>query len=60
MIATLILGCGLGAGYRPTGHMGGEPNFSGQQNSLWLLQNDIGQIVYEGVHAWLQDRRRAA
>ncbi len=55
-----VFALGLGAGYRPTERMGGEPNFSGQQNSLWLLQNDIGRVVYEGVHACLQERRQAA
>jgi hypothetical protein len=30
--------------------MGCEPNFSGQANSLWLYQNDIGGTIYSGIH----------
>ena len=30
--------------------MGGEPNFDGQANSLWLYQNDIGEVIYRGIH----------
>ncbi len=44
-----LFGIGLGSGFRPYGEMGGEPSFSGQLNSLWLYQNDIGAIVYRGV-----------
>ncbi len=44
-----IFGIGLGTGYRPFGAMGGEPNFSGQANSLWLYQNGIGAMVHRGV-----------
>lgn len=40
---------GLGTGYRPLASMGGEASFTGQLNSLWLYQNDIGRVVYEGV-----------
>jgi hypothetical protein len=29
--------------------MGGEPNFTGQANSLWLYQNGIGAMVHRGV-----------
>ena len=45
-----IFGIGLGTGYRPNGRMGGEPNFDGQANSLWLYQNDIGGTIYRGIH----------
>ena len=30
--------------------MGGENNFTGQVNSLWLYQNDIGATIYRGIH----------
>lgn len=40
-----LFGIGLGTGYRPTGRMGGEPNLRLQQNSLWLYQNDVGEVV---------------
>jgi hypothetical protein len=29
--------------------MGGEPNFNGQANSLWLYQNDIGAVIYRAI-----------
>jgi hypothetical protein len=41
----LLFGSGLGSGYRPTGSLGGEPSFDGQQNSLWLYQHGIGSII---------------
>lgn len=41
---------GLGTGYRLPAHMGGEPNFDGQANSLWLYQNDIGEVIYRAIH----------
>ena len=44
-----VFGIGLGTGFRPFGAMGGEPNFSGQANSLWLYQNGIGAMVHRGV-----------
>lgn len=44
-----LFGIGLGTGYRPLASMGGEASFTGQLNSLWLYQNDIGRVVYEGV-----------
>lgn len=44
-----VFGIGLGTGFRPTEAMGGEPNFTGQANSLWLYQNDIGATVFRGV-----------
>ena len=45
-----LFGIGLGTGYRLPASMGGEPNFDGQANSLWLYQNDIGAVIYRGVH----------
>lgn len=41
-----LFGIGLGTGYRLPAAMGGEPNFDGQANSLWLYQNDIGATVH--------------
>jgi hypothetical protein len=52
-----IFGIGLGADYKPWGPMGGEPSFEGQANSLWLYQNDIGGVVYEGVRDCLEAAR---
>ena len=45
-----VFAIGLGTGFRPPREMGGEPSFDGQANSLWLYQNDIGALVYQGVH----------
>jgi hypothetical protein len=45
-----VYGIGLGTGFRPSLAMGCEPNFSGQANSLWLYQNDIGATVWRGIH----------
>jgi hypothetical protein len=50
-----LFGIGLGSGFRPWGYMGGEPNFEGQANSLWLYQNHIGEIIYRGVQSCLED-----
>jgi hypothetical protein len=44
-----VFGIGLGTGYRPCRSMGGEPNFDGQANSLWLYQNGIGAVIYRGI-----------
>lgn len=49
-----VFGIGLGSGYRPAGSMGGEPNFKGQANSLWLYQHDIGAVIYRAIHELLQ------
>lgn len=54
-----LFGIGLGTGFRPTEAMGGEPNFTGQANSLWLYQNDIGATVFRGVQQAMLDRRPA-
>jgi hypothetical protein len=45
-----LFGIGLGTGYRLPANMGGEPNFDGQANSLWLYHNDIGAVVYRAIH----------
>jgi hypothetical protein len=44
-----VFGTGLGSNYRPWGDMAGEPGFEGQQNSLWLYQNRLGRLIYEGA-----------
>ena len=44
-----LFGIGLGTGYRLPASMGGEPNFDGQANSLWLYQNDIGATIYRAI-----------
>jgi hypothetical protein len=41
---------GLGTGFSLPASMGGEPNFDGQANSLWLYQNDIGEVIYRAIH----------
>lgn len=54
-----VFGIGLGTGFRPTEAMGGEPNFKGQANSLWLYQNDIGAMVFGGVQQAVHEARQA-
>jgi hypothetical protein len=54
-----VFGIGLGSGFRPTQDMGCEPNFSGQANSLWLYQNDIGAVIYRAIQAMAEHRRAA-
>lgn len=49
-----LFGIGLGSGYRPRGKMAGEPSFDGQQNSLWLYRNGLGEAIYQGVSAAAQ------
>ncbi len=48
-----VFGIGLGSGFVPTGAMGGEPNFDGQANSLWLYHNHIGGAIYRGIYDYL-------
>ena len=48
-----LFGIGLGTGYRLPASMGGEPNFDGQANSLWLYQNDIGAVIYRAIQQLL-------
>jgi len=55
-----VFGIGLGTGYRPASSMGGEPNFAGQANSLWLYQNDIGAVIYRAVQALLPGKAPAS
>jgi hypothetical protein len=51
-----LFGIGLGTGYRLPASMGGEPNFDGQANSLWLYQNDIGGVIYRAIHERVAER----
>ena len=44
-----VFGVGLGSGFTPWGPMAGEASFSGQQNSLWLYQNGLGEMIYTGA-----------
>lgn len=55
-----LFGIGLGTGYKLPPGMGGEPNFDGQANSLWLYQNDIGAIIYRAIHELAHDTVEAA
>jgi hypothetical protein len=55
-----VFGIGLGSGYRLPSSMGGEPNFDGQANSLWLYQNDIGAVIYRAIHDLLAAPAAAA
>jgi hypothetical protein len=45
-----LFGVGLGSGFTPWGQMSGEVSFSGQQNSLWLYQNGLGEMIYSSTH----------
>jgi hypothetical protein len=53
-----VFSLGLASGYLPYGAMGGEASFNGQQNSLWLYQNDIGGTVHRNVQNCLGRRNR--
>jgi hypothetical protein len=55
-----LFGIGLGTGYRLPASMGGEPNFDGQANSLWLYQNDIGAVIYRAIQAPVPDHAASA
>jgi hypothetical protein len=44
-----VFGIGLGSNYHPWGETAGESGFDGQQNSLWLYQNGLGRLIYEGA-----------
>lgn len=50
-----LFGIGLGTGYKLPAGMGGEPNFDGQANSLWLYQNDIGAVIYRAIDDLTRD-----
>jgi hypothetical protein len=55
-----LFGVGLGSGFMPWGAMGGEATFAGQQNSLWLFQNDIARMIYTGTRRLAQRRHESA
>lgn len=38
---------GMATGFIPTGKLGGEPSFTGRDNSVWLCQHLLGQMLYE-------------
>jgi hypothetical protein len=42
-----LFGIGLAAGFMPHGRLGGQLSFSGQANSLWLWQNDVGDLIVD-------------
>jgi hypothetical protein len=44
-----MFGIGLASGFVPHGAMGGEPNFRGQTNGLWLYQNDVGMRILDAL-----------
>src|SRR5260370_19380159 len=44
-----LFGIGLGTRYRFPPRMGGEPNFDGHANSLWLYPNDIAGGIYPSI-----------
>jgi hypothetical protein len=50
-----LFAIGLGTGYRLPASMGGEPNFDGQANSLWLYQNDIGAVIYRAIRELVRE-----
>ena len=54
-----VFGVGLGSDFVPWGEMSGEASFTGQQNSLWLYQNGLGEMVYTSTRQ-LANQRRAA
>jgi hypothetical protein len=53
-----VFGVGLGSGFVPWGGMSGEESFAGQQNSLWLYQNGLGEMIYTNTRQ-LALRQRA-
>jgi hypothetical protein len=55
-----VFGIGLGSDFKPWGAMAGEASFHGQQNSLWLYQNGLGQSIYHGVRRYAAQRASVA
>lgn len=49
-----VFGVGLGSDFVPWGSMSGEASFSGQQNSLWLFQNGLGEMIYDNTRQLAQ------
>jgi hypothetical protein len=52
-----VFGIGLGSNFRPWGAMAGEPSFRGQQNSAWLYQHGLGEMIYAGVRRYAHQLR---
>lgn len=44
-----VFGVGLGSGFVPWGAMAGEGSFTGQQNSFWLFQHGLGEMIYHST-----------
>jgi len=44
-----VFGAGLGSGFVPWGAMAGEASFTGQQNSFWLFQHGLGEMIYQST-----------
>lgn len=55
-----LFGIGLGSGFTPWGGMSGEASFTGQQNSLWLYQHGLGELIHNGARSHAADRTTAA
>ncbi len=54
-----VFGIGLGSGFVPWGAMAGEASFRAQQNSQWLYQHGLGEMIYNGTRQCAA-RQRAA
>jgi hypothetical protein len=52
-----LFGIGLAAGFMPRGRLGGEAGFSGQSNSLWLWQNDVGDLIVDRMTHYAERAR---
>ncbi len=48
-----VFGVGLGSGFVPWGEMAGEASFTGQQNSFWLFQHGLGEMIYRSAQRCL-------
>ena len=44
-----LFAIGLAVGPRPSWELGGEANFTGQVNSLWLWQHTLGLRIVDGI-----------
>jgi hypothetical protein len=55
-----VFGVGLGSDFKPWGSMAGEASFTGQQNSLWLYQNGLGQSIHDSVRRYAAKLQSAA
>jgi hypothetical protein len=50
-----LFGVGLGSGFAPWGGMSGEASFTGQQNSLWLYQHGLGELIHNSTRQLAAD-----